>query len=182
MDNKKRCSWLNLKNEDYVKYHDEEWGILTKTSDRYLFEILSLEIFQTGLSFEIVLNKRKDLKKAYEDFDFKKIKKYKEKNINALMNNPKIIRNKLKIEAIIENSKNMDRILNDYGSLYNFVLESTKNFKKDEDKETMIKNMCKDFKKYGFKFIGFSVTKSFLEALGLINSHEDGCFLSEKNK
>ena len=100
----KRCAWCNLNNEIYVNYHDKEWGILN-LDDAYLFEMLILELFQAGLSFECVLNKREYFKVAYDNFDVNKVSLYNENKINELMNNKNIIRNKRKIEASINNAK-----------------------------------------------------------------------------
>ena len=104
MENVKRCKWCNLKNPVYVKYHDEEWGRLN-FDEKYLFEMLILESFQAGLSWECVLNKRKDFKEAYNNFNIDKICKYDDKKIKELLSNEKLIRNKLKINASINNSK-----------------------------------------------------------------------------
>ena len=104
MDDKKRCKWCNLKNELYVKYHDEEW-CRENFDDKYLYEMLILESFQAGLSWECVLNKREDFRKAYDNFDIDKVISYDDKKINELLSNEKIIRNKLKIKASINNSK-----------------------------------------------------------------------------
>ena len=98
-----RCNWCNLKNPIYIKYHDEEWGILN-TNDNYLYEMLILESFQAGLSWECVLNKREAFRKAYENFDINKVCNYDDNKIEELIKNKNIIRNKLKIKASINNS------------------------------------------------------------------------------
>ena len=100
----KRCSWCNLNNPKYVEYHDNEWGEF-KTDDKYLLEMLILESFQAGLSWECVLNKRDDFRKCYDDFDLDKICNYDDNKINELLQNKNIIRNKLKIKASINNAK-----------------------------------------------------------------------------
>ena len=104
MDGKKRCKWCNLKNELYVKYHDNEWCI-PNFDDKYLYEMLILESFQAGLSWECVLNKRESFRKAYDNFDIDKVISYDDNKINELLSNKKIIRNKRKINASINNSK-----------------------------------------------------------------------------
>mgnify|MGYP001103746418 CR=1 FL=1 len=104
MQNKQRCKWCNLKNEKYIKYHDEEWGILN-LNEQYLFEMLILESFQAGLSWECVLNKREHFRVAYDSFNIDKIIHYDSTKINELYNNQNIIRNRLKIQASIENAK-----------------------------------------------------------------------------
>ena len=100
----KRCTWCNLSNPKYIAYHDYEWGKLN-TDEKYLFEMLILESFQAGLSWQCVLNKREAFKEAYDDFDIDKVIEYDEKKIEQLSNNPNIIRNKLKIKASISNAK-----------------------------------------------------------------------------
>ena len=104
MSQLKRCRWVNLNNETYIKYHDEEWSIKSY-DDKYLFEMLLLESFQAGLSWECILNKREHFKEAFDNFDYNKISKYRDDKINELLENKKIIRNKLKIKAAIINSK-----------------------------------------------------------------------------
>ena len=106
-----RCSWCNNKNDIYIKYHDEEWGILN-TDDKYLYEMLILESFQAGLSWECVLNKREFFRKAYDNFDINKVIKYDENKINELLNNKNIIRNKLKIQRSLKKfKKNINHLI-----------------------------------------------------------------------
>ena len=122
----KRCKWCNLNNPLYIEYHDKEWGI-PNFDDKYLFEMLLLESFQAGLSWECILNKRKYFKKAYENFDIDKIINFDERKIKELLSNDKIIRNKLKINASINNAKIFKNIQNEYGSFYKYLLTFTKN-------------------------------------------------------
>ena len=122
--NKKRCRWCNLSNPLYVKYHDEEWGVLC-TDDAYLFEMLILESFQAGLSWECVLNKREAFRKAYDNFDIDKVVSYDDAKINLLLNNKDIIRNKLKIKSSIKNAKIFKSIVYEYGSFYNYLCTFT---------------------------------------------------------
>lgn len=117
---KKRCKWCNLQNPLYIKYHDEEW-CRPNFDEKYLFEMLILESFQAGLSWECVLNKREDFKKAYEDFDIDKICDYDASKVQELMLNEKIIRNKLKINASINNAKIFKNIQKEYGSFHNYL-------------------------------------------------------------
>ena len=100
----KRCTWCNLNNPKYIEYHDNEWGKLN-TDEKYLFEMLILESFQAGLSWQCILNKREAFKEAYEDFDIDKVIEFDEEKVEQLRNNPNIIRNKLKIKASISNAK-----------------------------------------------------------------------------
>ena len=109
-----RCSWCNSKNKKYIKYHDEEWG-QKRVDDSYLLEMLILESFQAGLSFECILNKRDNFRKAYDNFDLNKICNYDEHKINELLNNKDIIRNKSKIVSTINNAKIFREIVNEFG-------------------------------------------------------------------
>ena len=120
MKEEKRCKWCNLNNPKYIEYHDNEW-CKPNFDDKYLFEMLILESFQAGLSWECVLNKRDDFRRAYDNFDIDKICNYDDTKIQELLNNDKIIRNKLKIKASITNSKIFKSIQNEYGSFYNYL-------------------------------------------------------------
>ena len=122
----KRCKWCNLDNPLYIKYHDLEWGV-PNFDDQYLFEMLILESFQAGLSWECVLNKREAFKEAYDNFDIECVINYDENKINELLSNKKIIRNKLKIKASINNAQIFKSITNEYGSFYNYLITFTKN-------------------------------------------------------
>lgn len=150
-----RCKWCNLKNKLYVQYHDEEW-CQPNFNEQYLYEMLILESFQAGLSWECVLNKREDFKKAYDNFDIDKVVKYDDKKIAELLSNEKIIRNKLKVNASINNSKIFKEIQKEYGSFYNYL----KTFAGDKiiyeiDKTTneLSDNISKDLVKRGMKFV-----------------------------
>ena len=112
-DNKNRCKWCNPQNETYIRYHDEEWG-QPSYEDKYLYEMLILESFQAGLSWECILNKREAFREAFDNFDIDKIINYDNNKIHELLENPKIIRNKLKINATINNSKIFKKIQNEY--------------------------------------------------------------------
>jgi DNA-3-methyladenine glycosylase I len=186
---KKRCKYLKLTNPNYVKYHDEEWG--RPIHDEHdLYELFTLELFQAGLSWECILNKRENFRRAYDNFDINKICNYDEKKVNELMNDKSIIRNKLKIEASISNSKIIkDKIIPKYGSFNNYIWHFTKGKSKWIDvKVTSNKlsdEVSKDMKKLGMKFVGTVTIYSFLQACGVINSHDKDCFVYEeleKNK
>ena len=177
----KRCQWCNLDNPKYVDYHDHEWGILN-TDDKYLYEMLILESFQAGLSWECVLNKRDNFRKAYDDFDIEKIIKFDDDKIEELRNNPGIIRNKLKIKASTNNSIIFKDIVNEYGSFYNYlctftgcktIIECDKTTNEWSDK------ISYDLQKRGMKFVGSVIIYSYLQAIGIINSHQDGCYLQK---
>lgn len=175
----KRCKWCNLKNELYVKYHDEEW-CKPNFDDKYLFEMLILESFQAGLSWECVLNKRESFRKAFDNFNIDKICNYDNNKIQELLQNKDIIRNKLKINASINNSKIFKNIQNEYGSFYNYLKTFTKGkilYEINKTTNELSDNISKDLKKRGMKFVGSTIIYSYLQAIGIIYSHEKECFL-----
>ncbi len=174
----KRCAWCNLNNEIYVNYHDNEWGVLN-LDDTYLFEMLILELFQAGLSFECVLNKREHFKAVYDNFDVNKVSLYDDNKINELMNNKNIIRNKLKIKASINNAKIFNSIKNEYGSFHNYLKMFTNDKVIYENNKTTSKLsdvISNDLRNRGMKFIGSTIIYSYLQAIGIINSHDDSCY------
>lgn len=178
----KRCSWCNSNNPKYIKYHDNEWCKLS-IDDDYLFEMLILESFQAGLSFECILNKREAFKKAYDNFDINKVCLYDEVKINELLQNKDIVRNKLKIKASINNAKIFKKIVEEYGSFYNYLKTFTKGtiyYEIDKDKSDLSLNISKDLKMRGMKFVGTVIIYSYLQAIGIIYSHEKDCFLYKK--
>ncbi len=174
-----RCKWVNLKNPLYVAYHDAEWS-KPLYDDKKLFEMLILEGFQAGLSWECVLNKRADFKIAFDDFDVEKIIKYDDKKILELKNNPKIIRNSLKIKASIKNAEIFKKIQKEYGSFSNYIWHFTDNKIIKESYKTrttspLSDEISKDLKKRGMKFVGSVIIYSYLQAIGIINAHGDEC-------
>ena len=177
-----RCSWLNLNNPLYVKYHDEEWGVPVY-DDHKLFEMLLLESFQAGLSWECVLNKREAFKKAFDNYNYKKIKDYNEEKQKELMNNKNIIRNKRKISATIKNAKIFMEIQKEYNSFSNYLWHFTNNkiiYETGRTTSNLSDQISKDLKKRGMKFVGTTIIYSYLQAVGIINSHEPNCFLYKK--
>ena len=177
-----RCKWCNEKNEKYVEYHDKEWGILN-TEDKYLLEMLILESFQAGLSWECVLNKREAFRRSYDNFNIDKIINYDDKKIEELINNKDIIRNKLKIKSSINNAIIFRKISEEYKGFYNYLKTFTKgNIIYENDKTTSIlsDNISQDLQKRGMKFVGSTIIYSYLQAIGVINSHDDTC--DYKNK
>ncbi len=175
----KRCKWCNLNNPKYIEYHDNEW-CKPNFDDKYLFEMLILESFQAGLSWECVLNKREDFRKAYDNFDIDKICNYDDTKIQELLNNDKIIRNKLKIKASITNSKIFKSIQNEYGSFYNYLktfMNQDVIYETDVTTNDLSDNISNDLRKRGMKFVGSTIIYSFLQAVGIIYSHDKECFL-----
>jgi len=179
--NKKRCNWLNLKNPIYIKYHDEEWGKPVH-DDKKLYELLILECFQAGLSWECVLNKRENFKKAYDNFEIEKVIKYDETKLKELLSNPFIIRNKNKIEASIINSKAFKEIQKEYKSFDKYIWGFNNHQIISEPytirtTSPLSDKISTDLKKRGMKFIGSTTIYAYLQAIGIINGHGEECFL-----
>ena len=176
---KTRCHWFDKSNDILRKYHDEEFGILNKDDD-YLFEILVLVNFQTGLSWEIMLKKREDFRIAFDGFDVEKIAGYDEKRIEELLENENIIRNKNKINAVVNNAKVFIKIQEDYGSFYDYIKTFTNGeifHERGLTESELSRTMVEDLKKKGMKYLGPITMYSYLQTIGVINSHEEDCFL-----
>lgn len=175
-----RCFWVNMDNPLYVDYHDNEWGV-PKYDDHELYELLILEMFQAGLSWETILNKRENFRKAFDNFDWNSIVNYDEDKINELMQDKGIIRNRKKIEATINNTKVFLNIQKEYGSFANFIWSFTDNKVIITDSKVVSNELSdtisKELRKRGMKFVGTVIIYSYLQAVGVINSHEDNCFL-----
>ena len=177
-----RCKWCNLKNPLYIKYHDEEWG-RQNFEEKYLYEMLILESFQAGLSWECVLNKREDFRKAYDNFDIDKVCRYDNKKIQELLSNEKLIRNKLKINASINNSKIFRKIQNEYGTFHEYLKGFTNDkiiYENDKTTSELSDNISEDLRKRGMKFVGSTIIYSYLQAIGVIYSHDEECFMNKK--
>lgn len=178
----KRCKWVNLKNEKYIKYHDEEWGI-PKYDDHELFELLILESFQAGLSWECILNKRESFRLAYDNFDIDKVVCYDATKLNELYNNKNIVRNKRKINASVKNAKIFKEIQMEYQSFSNYIWSFTDRqvvYENDKTTSVLSDKISEDLKKRGMTFVGSIIIYSYLQAIGIINSHEDDCECCEK--
>jgi DNA-3-methyladenine glycosylase I len=182
--NKKRCEWLNLKSELYIKYHDKEWGVPLH-DDQRLFEMLILEGHQAGLSWLTVLKKRENYKKAFDNFDFYRVAKYDGEKINSLLKDEGLIRNKLKINSAIKNARVFIDIVNEYDSFDKYIWGFVNNkpiinsYKKLEDIPTSTKlsdEISKDLKKRGMNFVGTTIMYSFMQAIGMVNDHTTDCF------
>ena len=174
---KQRCSWAGP-DEIYIKYHDEEWGIPTH-DDKELFEMLVLESFQAGLSWITILKKRENFKKAFDDFDVVKVAGYGEEKINELRENEGIIRHKGKIASAINNAKIFIEIQKEFGSFDNYIWGFTDGeiIKAEYLTESdLSKNISKDLKKRGMKFVGPTIIYSYLESIGVIDNHQEDCF------
>lgn len=181
---KKRCKWCNLKNPLYVKYHDNEWCV-QNFDDKYLFEMLILESFQAGLSWECILNKRENFKEAYDNFNLEKVCLYDDEKIDELLKNKGIVRNKLKIKASINNAKIFKSIKEEYGSFYNYLYTFTNGkiiYEIGKATNHLSDKISKDLKKRGMKFVGSTIIYSYLQAIGIIYSHDEECYLFQNFK
>ena len=179
-----RCAWLDIRNPLYVKYHDDEWGVPLH-DDRKLLELLILESFQAGLSWECVLNKREAFRQAYDDFDLEKIIHYDSAKIQELLLNPNIIRNKLKIIASIENARVFQKIKKEFGSFDTYIWGFTNNKIIIEPynlrtTSPLSDTISKNLKKRGMKFVGSTIIYSYLQAIGILNAHGEECDFSKK--
>lgn len=175
--NRKRCNWATS-DEVYMKYHDDEWGVPTH-DDRELFEFLVLESFQAGLSWITILKKRENFKKAFDNFDVVKVAGYDDVKVDELMENEGIIRHKGKITSAINNAQAFIEIQNEFGSFDEYIWSFTdgKIIKAEYLTESELsKNISKDLKKRGMKFVGPTIIYSYLEAIGIIDNHQKDCF------
>lgn len=178
VDGKSRCFWANPKNPLYIRYHDEEWGVPVH-DDRKLFEMLLLESFQAGLSWESILNKRENFRRAFDGFDPKKVASYGEEKMEALRQDAGIIRNRLKIRAAVGNAKAFLDIRKEWKTFDAYLWHWTEGKVLHETGQTsspLSDAISKDLKKRGMKFVGTTIIYSYLQAVGVIDSHEDGCF------
>lgn len=177
----KRCFWVDEKSEIYTKYHDEEWGI-PKHDDHELFELLILESFQAGLSWITILKKRENFRKAFDNFDIQKVANYNNEKIAELLSNTGIIRSKNKILSAINNAKIFIQIQKDFGSFANYIWSFTDNkVLKNTTGEIITSSslsdeISKDLKKRGMKYVGTVIIYSYLQAIGIIDDHDQNCF------
>ena len=183
MTAKNRCGWCQG-DSLYEAYHDQEWGVPVY-DDATLFEFLILETFQAGLSWITILRKRENFRVAFDAFDYKKIANYKQDKLDALMQDAGIIRNKLKINATVTNAQLFMKIQEEFGSFSNYIWgfvagkpikNNVINYKEVPPTTTISDALSKDLKKRGFKFVGSTVMYAHMQATGMVNDHEVGCF------
>lgn len=185
---KKRCAWVNPNNDLYVKYHDIEWWIPVY-DDKILFEFLILEWAQAGLSWETILKKRENYRKAFDNFEVKIIANYDENKQKELLNNPGIVRNKLKIKSAIKNAQVFIKIQKEFWSfskyLWNFsnwkvIQNNFKNISEIPVKTELSDNISKDLKKRWMNFVGSTIIYAYLQAVWVVNDHTIDCFKYKK--
>jgi DNA-3-methyladenine glycosylase I len=180
-DTQIRCSWAN--GENYVRYHDEEWGVPVH-NDRTLFEFLILEGAQAGLSWSTILNKRDNYRRAFHNFNPKRIAKYDGAKINSLLSDPGIVRNKLKIASAVQNAEAFLRLQQEFGTfdryIWQFVGGQPKvnpwKVRKVPARTPESDAMSKDLKRRGFNFVGSTICYAFMQAVGMVNDHAPQCF------
>ncbi|MBT8262441.1 MAG: DNA-3-methyladenine glycosylase I [Bacteroidia bacterium] len=180
---KTRCAWCG---DDplYVAYHDIEWGVPVQ-DDRLLFEFLILETFQAGLSWITVLRKRENFRRAFDNFDYKKVAKYEQQKIDSLLLDAGIIRNKLKVKATVTNAIAFMEVQRKFGSFSDYIwrfvngkpiVNSFKDMAEIPANTSLSDEISKDLKKRGFKFVGTTVVYAHMQATGMVNDHVTGCF------
>jgi DNA-3-methyladenine glycosylase I len=179
-----RCGWANPNEPLYVAYHDDEWGVPCH-DDRKLFEMLTLEGAQAGLSWITILKKRENYRAAFDNFDVEKIALYDETKIAELMANPGIIRNRLKVNAAVANARAYLAIRDEFGSFDKYIWQFVggkplvnhwQSLKEIPPETTESKAMSKDLLKRGFKFVGSTICYAFMQACGMVNDHTTDCF------
>ncbi|MGE8722802.1 DNA-3-methyladenine glycosylase I [Leptospira terpstrae] len=184
---KERCSWC-LKFDDYVKYHDEEWGVPVH-NDQTHFEFLILEGAQAGLSWSTILKKRGGYRKVFANFDPTKVAKFTDKKLERILLDPSIVRNRLKVFAAVNNAKRFLEIQKEFGSFDNYIWSFVEN-KPIQNKRKSLKEvpattkesdaLSKDLIKRGFKFVGSTVIYAHMQACGLVNDHVESCFRNQE--
>ncbi len=181
--NIERCKWAG-DDEIMIHYHDHEWGVAVY-DDRILFEFLTLEGAQAGLSWSTILKKSEDYKKAFDNFEPQKVASYSHIEIDNLLNNKNIIRNRKKIESVISNARSFLEIQSKFGSFSNYIWSFTdgkqiqnhwKSHIEVPQQTTQSRNMSRELKKMGFKFAGPIICYSFMQAVGMVNDHTTNCF------
>ncbi|MBE0646862.1 MAG: DNA-3-methyladenine glycosylase I [Bacteroidales bacterium] len=183
MENKQTCEWPG-NDPLMIRYHDEEWGVPVH-DDTKLFEFLVLDAFQAGLSWRTVLNKRENFRKAFDQYDVHKIASYGDAEIQRLLTDDGIIRNKAKISATIENAKRFLDVQHEFGSFDSYIWQFTNSKTIHNRRETLkdlpastplSDNMSNDLRKRGFKFVGSTICYAFMQAAGMVNDHLIQCY------
>lgn len=182
-----RCPWC-LKDPIYIEYHDTEWGRPIH-NDQQLFELLTLESMQAGLSWLTILLKRESFRRAFDHFDPRLVAKYDEKKVSELLNNPGIIRNRKKIEAAIHNASKFLELQKQYGSFDSYIwqfvegkplINQWNSLEEVPCRDARSDHMARELKRMGFAFVGTKICYSFMQAVGMVHDHLTSCFLHEK--
>ena len=186
--NVKRCPWVNLKNPNYIHYHDNEWG-RPVFDDREHFELISLEGAQAGLSWETILKKRDHYRDVFNQFNIDDVAKLSDKKLEKILLNPGIVRHRLKIFSVRNNAKCMINVQKEFGSFNKYIWDFTKNkvlytdYQKLSDYPSFTPTsvtISKDLKKRGFMFVGETIIYAYMQAAGICQDHSTGCYLYRK--
>jgi DNA-3-methyladenine glycosylase I len=179
-----RCKWAEGVSLDYIRYHDEEWGVPVY-DDSTQFEFLILEGAQAGLSWSTILNKRAGYRKAFAEFDPVKVARFTKKRVEKLLRDPSIVRNRLKVESAVSNAQAFLDVQEEFGSFSDYIWQFVggkpiqNKFKRDRDVPATSPEsdaLSKDLKKRGFRFVGSTIVYAHMQATGLVNDHVTGCF------
>lgn len=173
-----RCGWC-MATQDYIHYHDTEWGFPV-ADDRHLFEKLSLESFQSGLSWRTILTKRENFRAAFLNFDFNEVAQFTEADVQRLLQDEGIVRHRGKIESVINNAKKAQQLVEKHGSLAAYIWRYEAKEKRNDLGEIPSTSpesiaLSKDLKKFGWKFLGPTTAYAFMQSMGLVNDHEVSC-------
>jgi DNA-3-methyladenine glycosylase I len=188
MAEKKRCWWAGTSDADYIRYHDEEWG-RPSHDDRHLFEMLILEGAQAGLSWSTILRKRDNYRRAFANFDPKKVARFDARRKAALMNDAGIVRNRLKIDSTVTNAQAFLEVQREFGSFDHYlwafvegqpILNRPRGRGQVPARTPLSDRISKDLKKRGFRFVGTTILYAYLQAVGVVNDHAQECFLSPR--
>ena len=180
----RRCAWAEGVSLDYVRYHDEEWGVPVR-DDRAQFEFLILEGAQAGLSWSTILNKRSGYRKAFAEFDPEKVARFTAKRVDRLLQDPSIVRNRLKVESAVTNAKAFLRVQEEFGTFSDYIwsfvdgepVQNKFRFDRDVPATSPVSDaLSKDLKKRGFRFVGSTIIYAHMQATGLVNDHVVHCF------
>ncbi len=189
IDGNLRC-WWHGNDPEYLRYHDEEWGVPVDDDVRF-FEKINLEGFQAGLSWLTILRKRQNFRKAFDNFDYKKIAKYDDKKIESLVQNAGIIRHRGKIKSVINNANRVQEVIKEFGSFATYIWRFEPDDKvrpKTYDYKTLSQitfsaestALSKDLKKRGWSFVGPTTCYAFMQSMGIVNDHIEGCCCRQK--
>ena len=190
MSEKVRCGWVKLSDPVYVAYHDEEWG-KPLHDERALFELFCLETQSAGLSWLTVLKKREGYRKLFDNFDLHKVAAYDEEDVERIMQSGEVIKYRAKIEAVIQNAKGFLEIVGEFGSIDNYfwskvggetIINDVKDYKTAMTTSAISDEITKELKKRGFKFVGSTTIYAFMQACGMVDDHENGCFCKNHQK
>lgn len=190
MKNKIRCDWANPKNPLYLEYHDQEWG-KPVYDDQTLFEFLILEGAQAGLNWETILNKRENYRKAFANFNVEKVARFSEKKVAKLLENPGVVRNRLKVNSAVKNANAFIQIQQEFGCFSDYIwafvggrpiVNHYKTLSQIPASTPLSKTISKDLKKRGFTFVGETIVYAFMQAVGMVDDHLESCWVRQKKQ